>query len=204
MDWRRAMGSILAAAVLAAGVTSLGGCVGAVVGGGATAATAAAQERGFRGAVDDTVIRARINDLWLAHDIDMYRKVSLSVIEGRVLLTGKVEQSRVRLDAVRLAWQADGVREVINEIIVTSEGSIGAYARDTWISTQLKTRILFDRSIFSINYSIETVAGVVYLMGIAQDQAELNRVTNHARNLNYVKKVVSYVRLKDDPRRGRT
>ena len=56
----------------------------------------------------------------------------------------------------------------------------------------------------SINYSVETVDGTVYLMGIAQNGSELQRVQDHARNLAYVRKVVSYVRLKDDPKRNRT
>ncbi|MEK9645333.1 MAG: BON domain-containing protein, partial [Alphaproteobacteria bacterium] len=69
-------------------------------------------------------------------------------------------------------------------------------ARDTIISTELKTKLLFDSKVSSINYSIETVDGVVYLIGIAQNREELNRVTNYARNLGYVKKVVSYVTIK--------
>lgn len=182
----------------------LSSCVGAAIGAGAIATTAAVQERGLRGAIDDTVIRARINSLWLGHDADMYRLVSLSVLEGRILLTGEVERAQMRIDAVRLTWQAEGVREVINEIKVTDEGGIGTYARDSWISAQLKSKLLFDKKILSINYSIETVGGAVYLMGIAQNQRELDRVTNHARTLRYVKRVVSYVRLKNDPRRHKS
>ena len=86
---------------------------------------------------------------------------------------------------------------MINEIKVTEEGSVGNYARDVWISTQLRTKILFDKEISSINYNIETVDQTVYLMGIAQDQAELDRVTAHARNLAHVRKVISHVRIKD-------
>lgn len=195
---------IIAMAAIIACMPILSGCVGAAIGAGAIATTAAVQERGLRGAIDDTVIRARINSLWLGHDADMYRLVSLSVLEGRILLTGEVERAQMRIDAVRLTWQAEGVREVINEIKVTDEGSIGTYARDSWISAQLKSKLLFDKKILSINYSIETVGGAVYLMGIAQNQRELDRVTNHARTLRYVKRVVSYVRLKNDPRRHKS
>jgi len=196
--------SIAAIAAIIAILPGLAGCVGAVVGAGAVATSAAVQERGLKGGIDDTVIRARINSLWLDHDVDMYRLVSLSVVEGRVLLTGQVRLPQMRIDAVRLTWKAKGVREVINEIKVTDEGGIVSYARDSWISTQLKSRLLFDKKILSINYSIETVNGAVYLMGIAQNQAELDRITNHARTLRYVKRVVSYVQLKDDPRRHKS
>lgn len=182
----------------------LSGCVPVVVTGGATAATAASQERGFRGTVDDTVIRARINDLWLQNSTEIFQNVGLQVTEGRVLLTGKLKDQQLRLDAVKLAWQAPGVNEVINEIQVTDEGGIGSYARDTAISTELKSKLLFDKQVSSINYSIETVGQIVYIMGIAQDQAELDRVVNHARNIAYVRRVVSYVKLKDDPTRKKT
>jgi osmotically-inducible protein OsmY len=195
---------ILIAGTLLALASALSGCVGVAVTGGATAATAAAQERGFKGTVDDTVIRARINDLWLQHSTDLFQNVGLQVTEGRVLLTGKVKDPQLRLDAVKLAWQAQGVSEVINEIQVTEEGGIGSYARDTAISTELKSRLLFDKQVSSINYSIETVGQIIYLMGIAQDQAELDRVVNHARNIAYVRRVVSYVKLKDDPTRKRS
>ncbi|MEE2969085.1 MAG: BON domain-containing protein [Pseudomonadota bacterium] len=195
---------IMAIVSIVAIMPILTGCVSAAIGAGAIATSAVVQERGLKGGIDDTIIRARINSLWLEHDADMYRLVSLSVVEGRILLTGQVRLPRMRIDAVRLAWKAKGVREVINEIKVTDEGGIISYARDSWISTQLKSKLLFDKKILSINYSIETVNGAVYLMGIAQNRQELNRVTNHARTLKYVKRVVSYVRLKTDPRRHKS
>ena len=111
----------LAAALGLAG--ALSGCAGAVVGAGATAGVAAAEERGLDGAVDDTKIRAEINHYWFQHDVEMYRKVGLTISEGRVLLTGVVPTDAGRADAVRLAWQAAGVREVINEIAVRPDGT---------------------------------------------------------------------------------
>ncbi len=118
-----------------------------------------------------------------------------------MLLKGAVERPGPRVKAVRLTWQADGVREVINEIQVTDEGGLVNYARDTWISTQLKSKILFDADILSINYNVETVNGTVYLIGIAQSDQELGKVTGHARTIPNVRRVVSHVVLKDDPRR---
>ncbi|MGE0743809.1 MAG: BON domain-containing protein [Rhodospirillales bacterium] len=165
-------------------------------------ATSPAQERGFTGAVSDTAIRTEINALWINHNVKMASDVQLSVTEGRVLLTGKVDDPQHRVDAVRLAWQADGVREVINEIKVTeTEAGLQEYARDSWITTRLRTELLMDGSVRSVNYSIDVVAGTVYLMGIARSQAELDRVLGHARRMPYVKQVVNYVLLKGDPRR---
>lgn len=183
---------------------ALAGCAtpAAVVGGGATAGVAVAQERSVGAAIDDTTIALNINGIWLNHDFELFRHVELEVHEGRVLLTGTVKTPEDRLEAVRLAWRANGVREVINEIQVTDKGGVVNYARDAWITTQLRTKMTFDEKIRGINYNIETVNGVVYLMGIAQDQEELDRVTDYARNIRYVRSVVSHVWLKADPRRA--
>ena len=183
------------AAVCGALALGLSGCIGAVVGAGATVGTAAMEERGVKGAAKDTAIRADINGLWSAKDERMWRKVGLQIYGGRVLLTGTVDTPQMRDEAVRLAWQADGVKEVINEIQL-AESSVGDFASDTWISTQLKSKLLFDSKVASINYSIETANGIIYLIGVAQSQEELDRVTNHARSIEYVKKVVSYVKIK--------
>lgn len=189
------------AAVLLA-LSTLSACAPVIVGGAAAGAgVSAAQERGMGGAVDDAKIRAEINHLWLQHDHKMYVDVGLTITEGRVLLTGKVEKPETRVDAVRLAWQAAGVREVINEIQVTDQSSLMDYGRDVIIANTLRSKLLLDSEVKSINYSVDVVNRVVYLMGIAQDAAELERVIAHARNISYVNRVISYVVLKDDPRR---
>jgi osmotically-inducible protein OsmY len=186
----------------AASSIGLGACTPVVVGAGAAAGVSAAQERGLTGTIGDTETRLEINRLWLQESASLYTKVNLQVQEGRVLLTGNVPSPDARLSAVRLAWQAKGVREVINEIEVSDTDSLMDAARDEWISAELKARILVDTAIVSINYSIETVNQVVYLIGVAQSQAELKRVIDYARDIAYVRRVVSYVRLKDDPARS--
>ncbi len=177
------------------------GCtpVGAVLGAGAAAGTAAMEDRGFATAVEDTVIQARINAAWLDRDPEMFAKVYTEVHEGRVLLTGAVAKPRDRVEAVRLAWQVEGVREIINEIEVRDKTDLLDAARDLWITSQLRVKITFDKRIKAINYSIDTVNGTVYLMGIARSRQELDRVVGHARGLSYVRRVVSYVRLKEAP-----
>lgn len=178
---------------------SLQGCASAVIGAGATVGTAAMEERGLSGVADDRASRLRINALLSDKDERLWRKVGMQVYMGRVLLTGTVETEAMRADAVRLAWSAKGVKEVINELQLADSGGASGFARDTWISTQLKFALLFDKQVSSINYSIETVLGTVYLIGLAQDRVELNRVMNHARGLSYVKKVVNYVQIKRPP-----
>jgi osmotically-inducible protein OsmY len=188
-------------AAVAAAVPALAACdpVTLGLGAAATGGVVLAQERPAGEAVSDTAIRIQINDLWLKQDIDLYQRLSLSVNEGRVLVTGRVPTQEARLNAIRLAWQADGVREVINEVEVAESEGISGYTRDAWISAQLRSRLTFDTSIRAVNYSVETVGGTIYLMGIAQDRAELDRVMAHARQIPYVQQVVDYTRLKSQP-----
>ncbi len=195
----RASAVVLAAVV---STVALSGCVGVLVGAGATAGDAAVQERGLEGALSDTKIRAEINDLWLRRNFDMYREVDLNILEGRVMLTGVVKTEKARADAVRLTWQAAGVKEVYNEIEVVPSGEgIVDSGRDTWIQEKLNTKLLFDKNIQSANYIVDVVNGVVYLMGIAQSQDELNRVLAYARDIPNVQRVVNHVLVKTDPRR---
>jgi osmotically-inducible protein OsmY len=199
-DTRNTLAAILSLAFL---LPALSACsaTGVAVGAGAGAAVAASQERGLTGTMKDTRIRAAINILWLKQDSDMYSGLGLAVHEGRVLATGVVRSEEERAVAVRLAWQATGVKEVINEIAVVPSGRTKDYARDTWITAQLKTKFLFDKAVTAINYSVNTVNYTVYLFGIAQDKVELERVINHARNVKFVRRVVNHVLLKSDPRR---
>jgi len=183
---------VLAVAV----VLQLTGCVGMVVGGAATAGVAAYQERGVKGVAIDTATATKIRAKLLEEDKNLFGDVGLEVYEGRVLLTGRVPTEEMRAQAVRIAWSVADVKDVINEVVI-SPNPLSDMANDTWITTQLKTTMTLDTEILAINYSIETVGGVIYLIGIAQNDAELQRVINHARAIKYVKRVVSHVRIKE-------
>jgi osmotically-inducible protein OsmY len=108
----------LIAMVLVAGVfgLSVAGCtpVGVAVGAGAAGATATQKEKGFAAAVDDTRIRAELNALFFRTDADLFQRVSFTVEEGRVLLTGRVVKPESRVEATKLTWTVRDVREVIN------------------------------------------------------------------------------------------
>ncbi len=189
-------------ALTAGAAAGLSGCASMVVGAGATAGVALAQERAVGQAVDDTAITVEINHQLLQKSEILFRDVDVEVVEGRVLLTGNVKNPEDRVAVARLAWQAKGVREVLNELEINDQSSLRDYAKDVWITTQLKVKFLGDAEMSAINYSIDTLNGVVYLFGIAQSQAELDRATGHARNIKGVTKVVSHVILKTDPKRN--
>ena len=179
----------------------LGSCSSFLIFTAPTVGVAAVQERSIGDAVDDLTIRAELNQLFFDDNVDLLQSVSFTVIEGRVLLKGSVKNQKSRIHALELVWKASGGREVINEIQVTDQGGIVNYALDTWISTQLTTKILFDKDILGVNYNLETINGIIYVAGIAQDEAELDKLIYHARRIENVKKVISHVLMKDDPSR---
>ncbi|MFA5593589.1 MAG: BON domain-containing protein [Micavibrio sp.] len=183
------------AASLLAACTPLGLATGAA----ATVGTAASQEGGIPRAWNDTMIKAHINDAWLKYDLETFSKLSTTVNQGRVLITGIVQNPEHRVEAVRLVWQVEGVKQVINEIQVANSDGVPGFVRDGWITTRLRTAITFEKNIQSLNYSIDTVQGVVYLMGVSMSQAELDRVISIARTIPNVKQVVSYVKMVGEP-----
>jgi osmotically-inducible protein OsmY len=174
---------------------TLTGCVPAILGGGAYTVSKATSARGLGGTVSDIQVQGAINKLWWDNDADLMKRLDLVVQEGRVLITGNARDTEQKLAASRLAWQATGVQEVINEATVANKTTLTDEAKDTWIATKLRTIMTFDTHVAGRNYTIQPVNGIVYLMGYARNQTELDRVTTHARTLNGVQKVVSYVRV---------
>lgn len=175
-------------------------CAPIVLGAAATGGVVAAQDRTVGKAVDDTSIKLQITSAFLQKDFEnLFRSVSVEVNEGRVLLTGSVETPEYKAEATRISWQPDGVREVINELQISASGDFKDYAKDSWITTQIKSKLLLDKSIKSINYNIDTVAGTVYLSGIATSQEEMNKMLQIVRSTKFVQNVVNHVRLKNSP-----
>ena len=159
------------------------------------------QERSFSKGIDDFNAQTELNARLLSESPSLFANVNMTVIEGRVHLSGTVKTNEQRLTVTRLAWETPHVVEVANDIEVTDEVGLIDAARDRWISTQVRTRILTDGTIKDRNYTIDTQNRVVYVLGIAQNQAELDRVLAHARSVSEARRVVNYALLKDDPRR---
>ncbi len=181
--------------------SALSGCAVVAVTGLIAGVNAVRQERTIGNAFDDAritnSIRAKLSQLSSASVLN----VSTTVHEGRVLLTGRTDNPQARLDATRVAWSEDGVVRVDNEIEVTDEFGWIDRPRDMFIQTEIAADLLTDRSIRDVNYTIDVVNGVVYLSGVAQDQAELDRVIARAERFRGVQRVENYVVLKDDPAR---
>ena len=154
--------------------------MGAAVGIGAAAVTASSTEKGFSTSVSDGVIEAKLLDKFIQTDSSLVTSIEKSVNNGSVLMTGNVDTIDQKILATKLAWEIKGVREVVNEVQVSSENSARDIAKDLAASAQLRAALIGDQNISSLNYSIDVVNGIVYLSGVAADEQEKERVIAHA------------------------
>jgi len=180
---------------------SLNSCVGVLFGAGAAVGGKVfSQDKTFGESISDTTIWTKIRTGFVREKVDgLLGSINIEVSEGRVLLTGFVDNSEDILKILKVVWEQDGVKEVINEINVKNkenDPNVFDYAKDSWTTSQIKTKLLFASEVRSANYSIETVNSVVYIFGIAKDEAELERVKNIASEASGVKKVMSYARVR--------
>lgn len=191
------LGALVLAGTLLAAIPALNGCILVAAGAGAAGGYATlGQERSVSDQAKDAAIGAQVSAAWDQYNHALADDLSATVYEGRVLITGRVPNQEWLQEAVQRTWKVEGVKEVYNEIEVGPETHFLDSARDTVISTRLKNDMVFDSQIKSINYTVRVENGVVYVIGSARSQAELNRVTDYARNIPNVRRVVSYVRIR--------
>jgi len=183
---------------------ALGACAPvAVIGTTAVVTRSVVQERTTMDALKDTEIKLGLQNALANHSGELYRDISVDVIEGRVLLVGSVPQRQHKVDASRIAWETEGVTAVEDELTVAEDSSAKAYLSDVRISNTLRLALLTDFDVSSVNYNVETINRVVHLTGLAKSSAELDQVILHAQQVKGVDRVVSHVLTIDDPRRVR-
>ena len=197
--------SIGASLALVIAAPLLSGCVAVAVAAAATGVvagvSAARQERTVGAAIDDIRIKSSVTAALVGASVSNFVNVSTTVVEGRVLMTGRVEDPEMRLSATRAAWGVEGVRRVDNEIEITDDIGLIDRPRDIFIRTEIAVDLLTDASIRDVNYTIDVVNGVVYVTGVGQNQAEVARVIDRASRFQGVQRVENYVVLKDNPQR---
>lgn len=170
--------------------------VGGVAAAGAGAGYVAGQERGVTGTVDDLTLGNNIASAWLNANPPLPGNLTATVYGGRALLTGIVSRPQTKARAGALAQSIPGVRAVYNGIAVGPGETTWEAARDAWISTRLRSALVLDSGVRSMNYHIEVVDGSVYLIGSARNRTELDRVIHSARYLPEVKRVVSFIEIR--------
>ena len=161
---------------------------------------AASKEKGLGTTINDNLIKTKISNLIFKYDEKLIADTKIFVNSGSVLFTGKVSKPSDKIEFTKLAWTIRGVREVNNEVQITDTSSIKNIARDLASMGEIRARIMSDKSINSINYSIDVVNDKVYISGVATNETELNLVKNHASSARFVKEVYSYIILNKDTR----
>lgn len=172
----------------------LSACAPVIIGGAAIAGTMALQERGMRDGVSDTKTKAVIKDRLAGINPNYIGGVGVDVVEGNVLLTGVVASSSEVADIVEAVRQSENVGAVYNELMV-GDYTIGERSSDTWVSTQLRTRLVANSDVFTINYNITVIKGRVFIYGIARNPAEKERALHIIRTTKGVQAVHDYIRL---------
>jgi len=163
---------------------------------GGSAMVVAEGDRSFGGVVDDTTIKINIVGKFLSNDSSLFINISTNVIEGRVLLTGLVDNQEIRIDAVRRVWEVKGINEVINEIQIGNRSSLKEYANDVWINTQVKTVAARAVGLRSVGYNFETIQGKVYIAGITKKPKQLEALIDSIKTIKGVKEIINYVIIK--------
>lgn len=155
-----------------------------------------AEDRSFGSRLDDNVIYAEINQLFLEKDVnDLLVNVTINVRHKRVMLTGNAKSEETVQNAVAIAWKAKGVQEVINEVRINPNSTLWDSANDGLIKKNLEGRYLITKGVWVINYSIDVVDGTIYLLGIVHNREELDKALEVARTTKGVKKVVSHLKI---------
>jgi osmotically-inducible protein OsmY len=167
-----------------------------MVAGGAAIGVAAAQDRSVGAAVDDTTAYSIIKSQLLAKNLREFSEVDVQVVNGLVLLTGRVASPELRVEAERIAWSAKDVIDVANELNIERAGGFFANLNDEWITKQVQAQHIASARVRAININVETYNGVVYLLGTTRSEDELRAAAEIAANTTGVKQVVSYLEIR--------
>ncbi len=175
----------------------LNGCAPAAITAGIAGVAASESEKGLGTSINDTIIHASITESLFKEDVNKYIGVTISVNDGVVLLTGKVNNPQARVEVTRISWEPRGVIEVVNEIQVTEKSSIKDIAKDLAASTTIKGKLVADKNIKSVNFNVDVVNGIAYLSGVARTNKEMNLVLAYTKETRYVNQLVNYIQLSE-------
>ena len=167
---------------------------------GSLVGSAATSTRGFSGTIEDTYLMSKIVSKITLMKLANFSNITVSVINGKVLLAGNIENQEKRLELIRKVWWIDGVKEVYNELEIGSQIPFSEKTEDFIFEVKIKNRLLLEPGIFSNNYSVDVVNGNVYVVGISSNIKEKTKIENFLNNMNDIKKLILLV---DIPKRNK-
>ena len=179
----------------------LSGCVGVSSKGiFGTGVSVAFDPRSVGTQVDDSIMQKNLSARSLLMDKKYLLSVKIKVLDGRIFLTGKVDNPEEKLKLTKLAWETDGVRSVRNDTKIKEDFNFKQSAKDILITSQLRSAIIFNKNIKSSNYNIDTYKKKIYIYGIALTSEEKDEVLKEAKEILDVKDVIASILLVDDLR----
>ena len=179
----------------------LNSCVGSSTSGVfGTGVSVALDPRSIGTQIDDNIMQKNLSSRLLLKDKKYVLSINTKVLDGRIFITGKVEDPEEKLQITKMAWETNGVRSVKNNIIIKEEFNFKQSAKDLLITSQLRTAMIVNKKIKSTNYNIDTYKKKIYIYGIAQDKDEMKQVIQEAKSILDVDKVVASILLVEDLR----
>ena len=150
--------------------------------------------------MDDSIIQKNLTARILLKDKKYFISVKSKILDGRIFLTGKVDNPEEKLLLTKLAWETKGTRSVRNDIKIKEEFDFKRSAKDILITSQLRTALILNKNIKATNYQIDTYKKKIYIYGIAITSNEKDLVISEAKEIPDVKDVVSSILLVEDLR----
>ena len=150
--------------------------------------------------IDDSIMQKNLSARIILLDKNYFLSVKSKVLDGRIFLTGKVDNPEEKLKLTKLAWETSGVRSVRNDIKIKESFNFKQSAKDLLITSQLRTALILDKEIKASNYQIDTYKKKIYIYGIAITSDEKNKVIDEAEKILDVKDVIASILLLDNLR----
>ena len=179
----------------------LNGCVGVsstgVFGTGVSIAT---DPRSIGTQIDDSIMQKNLSARILLIDKDYFLDVKTKVLDGRIFMTGKVDDPEEKLKLTKLAWETLGVRSVRNDIKIKEDFNFKQSAKDILITSQLRTAMIVNKNIKATNYQIDTYKSKIYIYGIAITSEEKDELINEAKRISDAEDIIASILLVDNLR----
>jgi osmotically-inducible protein OsmY len=145
--------------------------------------------------IDDTIMQKNLSARLALTDKKYFISIQSEVLDGRIFLSGKVDEPEEKIKITKMAWETKGARSVKNAITIKGQSNFKSTAKDILITSQLRTSLIFNKKTQARNYTLETVNQNVYIFGIAMDEDEKKEVINEANKIYDVKEVIPSIYL---------
>ena len=145
--------------------------------------------------IDDTIMQKNLKARLALSDKKYFLSIQSEVLDGRIFLSGKVDEPEEKIKITKMAWETKGVRSVKNAITIKGQSSFKSTAKDILITSQLRSALIFNKKTKSRNYTLETINKNIYIFGIAMDVEEKKEVINEANKIYDVEKVFPSIYL---------